>query len=258
MDITKREPYNDRFEPNKQYEQILFHPDRPLQASELTELQSILAHHSAKLGNVLMVDGDIQGGMAFRISENGSEITIEDGEVYLDGKVRSFEEQTIPFSKNGVFEVCVALSQEVITSEDDDELLDQTSGVESFYSPGADRLKETVYLTSDADVGVPILEFRNGDLFLSSPGNREMTKLNEILAERTYDESGSYKVKGFTIYSEEHPTDDNKLNIVVDSGRAYVRGYQVDKPTPTRIEVDKALDMNTVQSEAFWYDNRTR
>lgn len=257
VDITK-EPYNNRFKPDSQYEQILFNPDRPLQASELTELQSILAHQSAKLGNVLMIDGDIQEGMSFRISEDESEITIEDGEVYLDGKVRSFHEQTIPYDNEGVFEVCVALSQEIITSEEDEELLDQTSGVESFYSPGADRLKETVFLTSDTELGVPILEFRDGDLFLGTPGNREMTKLNEILAERTYDESGSYKVKGFSIRSEPNPMNDNELIVVVDSGRAYVRGFQIDKPTSTRIIVDKAQDMKTVQSEAFYYDNRTR
>ena len=257
VDITK-EPYNDRFNPDNEYQKLLFNPDRPLQSSELTELQSILEYQSSRIAGTLLVDGDIQDGMDFVISDDESEITVMDGEVFLDGKVRTFNEQTIPFSNQGTFEVCVGLKQEVITSEDDENLLDQTSGVESYYSSGADRLKETVFLTSDTTEGTPFLEFRDGDLFISNPGNREMTKLNEILAERTYDESGSYKVRGFTIYSEEHPTNQNKINIVVDSGRAYVRGYQVDKPTPTRIAVDKAQDFETVQSEAFYYDNRTR
>lgn len=257
LDISKA-PYNDRFKPENQYQKLLFNPNKRLQNSELNELQSMLEYQTARIAGTLLVDGDIQDGMDFSISEDGKEITVSNGEVYLDGKVRTFNEQTIPFVSEGVFEVCVALEQEVITHKEDENLLDQTIGVESYLSPGADRLKETVVLTSDTTLGVPILEFRDGDLFISKPGNRELTKLNEILAERTFDESGSYKVRGFDIYSEEHPTNQNKLNIVVDSGRAYVRGFQVDKPTATRLEVDKALDKKLVQSEAFWYDNRTR
>ena len=257
VDITK-EPYNDRFNPDNEYQKLLFNPDRPLQSSELTELQSILEHQSARIAGTLLVDGDIQDGMDFIISEDESEITIMDGEVFLDGKIRTFNEQTIPFSKSDKFEVCVGLNQEIVTSEEDENLLDQTSGVESYYSSGADRLKETVFLTSDPEEGVPILEFRGGDLFLNNPGNRELTRLNEILARRTYDESGSYKVRGLGIRGEENQTNQNQIDVVIEAGKAYVLGYEIDKPTATRIPVSKALDKATVQSEAFYYDNRTR
>ena len=140
IDSTK-EPYNARFDPNKQYEQVLFNPDVPLQASELTELQSILKHQSSKLGNVLMVDGDIQDGMGYTISDNNETITIAEGDIYLDGQVRTFNEQSIPFNSIGTFKVCVALRKEAITADEDSSLMDTTSGVESYFSYGADRLK---------------------------------------------------------------------------------------------------------------------
>ena len=249
-------PYNDRFDPKKDYNQLLFHPDRALQNSELNEMQSISRHYLSRLGNTILVDGDIQEGMEFNLT--GSNIEVSSGEVYLGGQVRTFNKQSIPFVSVGTFKVCVALRQEVITSVDDATLLDQTSGVPNFYSPGADRLKESLYLTADETVGVPIYEFRDGDLHLNRPRDRELSRINDILAERTNDESGSYKVRGFNIFSEPDPINANNLRIVVDSGRAYVVGYQVDKPTPTRIMVPKAMDKNTVQSEAFFYNNTTR
>ena len=250
------EPYNDRFDAEKGYNKILFKPDKALQASELTEMQSIQEHYLGRLGNVLMLDGDIQDGMDYHI--DGNNIVVASGEVYLGGKVRTFNEQSIPFVSEGEFKVCIALEDEIVTAEDDEELLDQTSGVENYWSEGADRLKSTVYLTPDDGEGTPIYEFREGDLVLTRPGNRELSRLNDILARRTYDESGSYKVDGLSLYSEEHPSNQNQLNLVVESGKAYVMGYEVEKSTSTRVAIPKALDKNTVQSEAFYYDNRTR
>lgn len=255
VDISQA-PYNDRFNPRNNYSAVLYHADRALQQSELIESQSILNHTIGRLGNVLMVDGDIQEGCDYVLS--GDTITVNNGLVYLDGKVRTFNQQSIPFSSDGEFKVCISLEQTIVTSEDDPELLDQMTGLANYYSRGADRLQETVKLTADDTIGVPLYEFRNGDLFRSRSENRELSRINDILAERTYDESGSYKVRGFDIYSEPHPTNENQLNIVVDSGRAYVMGYQVDKPTSTRIAVPKALDRNTVLSEAFYYNNSTR
>lgn len=86
-----------------------------------------------------------------------------------------------------------------------------------------------------------------------------MDKINKILAERTYDESGSYRVRGFDMYTEVHPTDpNNKIQLVVDSGRAYVLGFKVDKPTTTRIDIEKSRELETINNEGFYYSNATR
>lgn len=249
-------PYLDRFNPDDRYNKVLFNPDRALQASEVNEVQSIMQNSVSRLGDVLMTDGDFIDGMDYRI--NGNNITIGEGLIYLAGKVHNVEEQTIPFSNTGDFTVCVQLEQSIVTSEDDPSLNDQTAGVENYLSSGADRLKEEVIVTSETENTVPIYEFRDGDLFVQRSENKELTNLNNILAERTYDESGSYKVKGFNIFSEQHPSNRNLLNVVVDSGKAYVQGFMVDKPTPTRTPIPKAQEMKTVLSEAFYYNNSTR
>lgn len=255
VDLSKQ-PYGDRFNKDKNYTQLLYNPDRPLQASELIEQQSVIHHYLGQLGNTLMTDGDLQSGMDYII--DGNNITVNSGQVYLAGKVRYFKEQTVPFTKVGRLQLCVHLNQEVVTSQEDESLLDQTSGVASYFSPGADRLKETVVLTTDPSIGTPIYEFRDGNLFTNQSTNNEMSKINNILAERTFDESGSYRVTGFDLYTEPHATDSSKLDLVVDAGRAYVLGYQVDKPTSTRVAIDRSLETRTVNSEAFYYSNATR
>ena len=256
VDISKV-PYSDRFDKTKNRTQVLYNPDRGLQASELIEQQSIIHHYLGQLGNSIMTDGDIQSGMDFLINKTANTITVHSGQVYLAGKVRYFKEQTIPFTKVGTFNACVSLSQKVITSAEDATLLDQTSGVANFFSPGADRLEETVVLSSNTATAISIFEFRDGNLYLKSSSNNELTKINNILAERTNDESGSYRVNGFDLYVEPN-ANSAKLTLVVDSGRAYVLGYQVDKPTATRIAIDKSLTTRTIGSEAFYYSNSTR
>lgn len=252
---TSKAPYFSRFKPSKEYTKLLYNPDRPLQASELVESQEILHHYLSTLSYSFFEDGNLVSDMDYLIEDDT--ITVFSGRVYLDGKVRDFNQQTIPFDSEGTFEVGVKLEQKIITHNDDEELLDQVSGVSSYLSPGADRLKETVVLVANDEEAAPIYEFRDGELFIQSQ-NPEISKINDILAERTYDESGSYRVYGFDIYSEEHPTDENKIMLVIDSGRAYVLGYKVDKPSSTRIPIDKALETRTANAEAFFYDNQTR
>lgn len=59
----------------------------------------------------------------------------------------------------------------------------------------------------------------------------------DLLAERTYDESGSYTVEPFNLV----PTwlDENSFNYEVGPGRAYVFGYQRENIAPRKISVSK-------------------
>ncbi len=154
-------PYNDRFDPEKNRTKVLFRPDRPLQQAELNELQSIQEHNVRQLGDSIFADGDIQTGMSFSVT-NGK-LKVEDGLVYLAGRVRTFKEQEIDFTGVGNEKIGIKLTQSVITSDDDPTLLDQTQGVESFMSAGADRLAEVVTLTHNDEAAPSIYEFNDGN-----------------------------------------------------------------------------------------------
>lgn len=255
-DDLKKAPYLDRFDPNKNRTRVLFKPDKPLQQAELNEMQAMQDYALSNVAESVFSDGDIQTGMEYIIQ--GTTLTVKKGKVFLGGKMRNFNEQSIEITGKGTEYIGVKLVQKVITAEDDPTLLDQTSGVPSHFSEGADRLEETVVLGVNDDEASNIYRFENGQLYIN-PDTPEMDKINKVLAERTYDESGSYRVRGFDMYTEVHPTDpNNKIQLVIDSGRAYVLGFKVDKPTTTRIDIDKSRDLETINNEGFYYSNETR
>ena len=83
----------------------------------------------------------------------------------------------------------------------------------------------------------------------------EYNRLQETLARRTFDESGDYTLQPFTLGFREHLNnlsnngvftstdsprgDASKFVSVVSAGKSYVRGFEVDKQTPTFLTIDK-------------------
>lgn len=254
-DLSKA-PYLDRFKENQNRTRVLFNPDVPLQQAELNEMQSMQDYAIASIAESIFSDGNIQTGMDYVLV--GNILTVKSGRVYLAGKMRNFNEQSITIKGVGTEYIGVKLVRKVITSEDDETLLDQTSGVPSAFSKGADRLEETVVLTVDDNEASNIYRFDDGLLYIN-PDSPEMDKINKILAERTFDESGSYRVNGFDMYTQTHPTDPNNfIQLVIDAGRAYVLGFKVDKPTSTRINIPKSRETESISNEGFYYANATR
>jgi Domain of unknown function (DUF4815) len=249
-------PYNDRFDPEQQRNKVLFRPDRPLQQAELNELQSIAEHNLRKLGDSIFADGAMQTGMSFSVDETAGTITVEDGLVYLAGKVRQFKKQSIAFTSTGNEKIGVKLEQVIVTANEDPTLLDQTQGVDSYLSAGADRLEEQVILTNNDNSAPTIYEFNDGALFVQ-PDRPEFSLINDILAQRTYEESGSYQVEGFKMWAEASQTD-GKVDLVVDRGIGYVLGYRIAKPTSTRIQLNKSTTFKNVAQETHTYDTAVR
>jgi hypothetical protein len=249
-------PYNDRFDPEKNRNKVLFRPDRALQQAELNELQSIAEYNTRQLGDAIFSDGAMQTGMSFSIDSEAGTITVEDGLVYLEGRVRRFKKQTIPFSSTGNERIGVKVDQKVIDYNEDPTLLDQTQGAPSYLSAGADRLEETVVLTNNDDSSPMIYEFNDGDLFIQ-PERPEFSQINETLAQRTYEESGSYQVEGFNMWVEKSATA-GKVDLIIDRGIAYVLGYRIAKPTATRIPLDKSTQFQNVAQETHTYDTAVR
>lgn len=249
-------PYNDRFDPTKNRNKVLFRPDRPLQQSELNEMQSIAEHNLRRLGDSIFSDGAMQTGMSFSVNTSAKTLTVEDGLVYLAGKIRTFKKQSIAFQGTGNEKIGVKLVQNVIDYNMDPTLLDQTQGVESYLSEGADRLEELVQLTNNDPSSPTIYEFNDGALFLQ-PDRPEFSLVNDILAQRTYEESGSYQVEGFKMWAEKSQ-DASKVDLIIDRGVGYVLGYRIAKPTSTRIPLRKSTAFRNVAQETHTYDTAVR
>lgn len=181
-------------------------------------------------------------------------IQVEDGLVWLNGQVRSFKAQTINIAGIGDETIGLSYDEDVVTAKDDNSLYDQAIGAVSQWKAGADRLHYTVSLTYNDPTTTTLYKLQDGKLQQEAT-KPEMTTLNSVLAGRTMDESGNYRVNGFNLWSEANKTDSTKVNLVVDKGTAYVQGYQIRKPNATRIPIDKATEVSQSGNESFYYSS---
>ncbi|AMQ66617.1 putative tail protein [Bacillus phage Shbh1] len=250
-------PYLDRFDPDKRRNKVLFRPDRALQQAELNELQSIAEYNLRQLGDSVFSDGSMQSGMEFSIDKQNQLLIVEDGLVYVEGKIRPFKRQSITFTGEGEENIGVRVIQKVIDYTEDPSLLDQTQGVDSYLSPGADRLEETVVLTYNDTSCPTIYQFTDGQLFIE-PSRPDLSLINDVLATRTFEESGSYRVEGFEMWSEPSEATQENSILIIDSGIAYVMGYRINKPTSSRVPIRRSTDFFEVIHETHTYDTQKR
>ena len=156
--------------------------------------------------------------------------------------------------------------QQIITSEDDSTLLDPAFESSNYFASGADRLKIDLSITSldlgnksvaqfvklnDTDTTnkniIPLIYFNKGEIEYL----RELSvdsNLEKKLAERTYDESGSYVVNEFVITPKNSLATDNNIYFDVGPGKAYVGGFQVRTVGGTEIVIPKSSKTETIES----------
>lgn len=180
-------------------------------------------------------------------------VMVSDGYVYMSGQVRYFEEQSIKVTGVGLEKIGANLQDDVVTANDDSSLLDHTPGAPAQFESGADRLHYTVGLSYNDNTCPTIFELQDGNLTLNQVRPISAT-LNDILAKRTNDESGSYAVSGFKLWSEPDDLNDSVIDVYVDKGTAYVQGYQIIKSTSTKIEVPKAVQTADMADEVQLFD----
>jgi hypothetical protein len=213
-------------------------------------------------------------------SQTGSAATIEDGVIYIRGQFVKVNRQTLLLSANSNTEttrVGLTVTETLVTPEEDTTLTDNARGSSNYAAKGAHRLKITLTLaklatTSTDDTSfIEMMRIDSGTL-VSKARETEYSVLGDVLARRTFDESGNYTVKPFLfdsresinntvkgvdfsgVYSSGATTDDggtaseDLLALSCSAGKAYVRGYEFEKLGTTFKDLNKARDVTTINA----------
>lgn len=259
-------PYYDRFDESKQFSQVLYRNGVVLQGAELNEMQSILKKRIKDVGDTLLANGDIIEGCQIIIHDSEASdimtsVTITAGKLYLNGEVFQVDEKELEVSKTGVVKIGVKLIQTIITEADDKDLLDPGAGYANYLQSGAHRLKDTVEYTINDESASQLFILTDGQLLkqeqqTDSTETTILQKVNSMLARRTFDESGNYKVNGLEI-SEKGKVDDNYIYLSLSAGKAYVKGYEISKPAATTLAMKRSGDLRGVSGEQKIYRNGT-
>jgi hypothetical protein len=251
VDITVA-PYYDDYDPSKKYNKLLAVPGRVEQARDFTQMQTMIYDYLQRLSDTIFKNGSVISGMGFVMKT--STILVESGRVYLNGKIHMFTQQEIPITKIGLETVGVKAVDSIVTEVQDATLLDPTTSTGNLGQPGTHRIKTDVQLVLNDATASPILTFQDGNLTSETP-KPQFDGLASMLAQRTYDESGNYRVRGLTL--DAVPYDANNVNLIIEAGTAYVMGYQVIKPTPTKMLVPLSKTTRPVVGEPKTYKTGT-
>ena len=242
------------------------------------ELSSDTTITSGLLGNTAITAGSPFG---VTISENaaatGSSFSIQEGVYFVRGQFVQCKAETLildQYSTNPNYRIGFFVNEEVITSDLDESLNDNSQGYNNYGAPGADRLKISLSLfkknlIDNNDTNFIELGTINEGVLKSTPregfgvgpnGGVFYQDLLDTLAKRTYEESGDYYVTPFNTTlrdslndnignngmfqegqitpSGKAPSDDIMI-YNISGGKAYVKGYKVSTQVPTLLDANK-------------------
>lgn len=259
------------------WDKPVFLTGRIFQAREANEIVSILIDKIASIGGTIFVNGDYIGGSQLTVgeeylTEDGDtrrDINITTGLYYMEGCVRSVPGATVQITGSGIETVGIRVIRSLITEDLNGDLKDISTGWDGSGFPGAYREHlELQWKANDTDA-FTVYKFVNGSP-INVPTDTNFSKINNILAHRTYLESGNYKVNGFKpafteiVYptaganetgtiAEGQLTDDLALWLTFDSGTAFVEGYEVFKPQSSKVRWLKARGVKSKEGVTFTY-----
>ena len=203
-------------------------------------------------------------------------LKVEEGIYFVNGFFVRNDEQLIilnDYYDKASVKVGFTIVEDIITPEEDATLYDNARGFSNSSAPGAHRLKISLELKkfnykalTDKNF-IQIIQIKNG-VVEKQVKPADYSLLEETLARRTYDESGDYVVKDFTIDVREffqrnnnnglYKQGDNglvkgmsatdaeaKLVASVSPGKAYVRGFEIVNKEVKYLNIDKARDTLT-------------
>ena len=197
----------------------------------------------------------------------GSAANIEEGVYFVRGQFVRVTAQRVVLDKytnTPSYRVGLSITENLITPEEDSDLLDNAQGSSNVNAKGAHRLKVTLTLaklpigSAEDEDFIELLRVKNGRV-QEKTRNTEYSVLGDTLARRTYDESGDYSIRPFGVdiresldnglnegvYASGTNTDDGAttseslMSLQVSPGKAYVRGYEIETSAPTFIDVAK-------------------
>ncbi|WP_440055494.1 DUF4815 domain-containing protein [Pseudoalteromonas sp. T1lg65] len=237
--IAQQQPdFYQKFDPEKQYEQLLFRASRGLQSRELNDLQCQVNHRVKGVADALLKDGDIVagGGVKVKVEDGVATAYVAAASVYIRGAVRHIAERELTIDTSMDILIGVELNAEVITELDDAELKDPAgkgslAAGHNYDEPGAARLKVTAKwnkLSEDQDTNsafYPVYQVNQGVLVV----NQAPPQLDSVArALARYDREangGNYVVNGMGFHYIK--TEGEYQHFSLQSGKAHIDGFEL-------------------------------
>ena len=210
----------------------------------------------------------------------GYSVDVGAGIYYIDGNFVRNDDLKLYVSRFNNTPTCrvgFKVTEQTVAPEDDESILDNATGSYNFAAPGAHRYKISLSLVKLPLTGTDTFKFIELVRVVDGRVHQKITnssyaELEKTFARRTYDESGNYEVNKFKLSVREHLNDgtnqgiytpladgtlpvagvtygdQNKFCLVVDPGKAYIQGYEVESSASQLVDFNKAREINGLEN----------
>lgn len=162
---------------------------------------------------------------------------ISEGVVYHKGFFQKVNRQVTVVKRHDAFPnnmiVGFETQESIVTDTQDASLNDNAQGFTNYNAPGAHRLKLNPVLVPYSKNNVSntffgIAEFDAGRLVIARRGDQAYNKINEVMSQRTYEESGNYTIRPFVVQTGPVAGNTDAFFYRISPGLAYVKGNRVE------------------------------
>jgi hypothetical protein len=252
--------------------------------SDGESLTSNTAIASGLLGNSSIAVGQ---PFAVTIANNstaiGSAFNITDGVYFIRGNFVNVKTETLildQYNNRSSYRIGLFVNEQIINSDIDESLNDNSQGFNNYAAPGADRVKISTSLIKknlndyDDNNFIELATISDGAL-RSQKTTTAYSAIADELARRTYNESGDYVVTPFDVsvkeslnnnkgnngifnagqftYGGSNPSDSLAI-YQISPGKAFVRGYEVETISSTFLDVEKPRTVKTLENQSIEYN----
>ncbi len=244
-----------RFNPDSNYEELLFRAGKGLQSAELNDTQAEVHHRIKGIGDSIFKDGDIMSNAECVVIDPGNlgpnqvQATLAEGTIYIQGMVRVVPNAVITIPNNELAVIGVYLARQTITELEDPNLKDPAVGTRNYQEPGAVRTKYDVVWGKENEGNgefFPVHKIDNGVLIQQAPPP-QLNNVTQALARYDRESNGHYVVNGMKVVAV--PGEEGKQTFVIEEGKAHVNGFEVELESSLRKIYDEDPDLSIIESE---------
>lgn len=182
-----------------------------------------------------------------------------DGVIFHKGHFIRFENDLTIVSKYNREPTGVVVGfetvEEIVDSNVDQSLLDNSEGYNNFNAPGADRLKLIPVLTVKtlAEAAADDSFFAIQEYYAGNVTRRRLTTqynvLEKMIEKRDFEYDGNFIAKSFPLVIKESRISTDLLACSIGAGVAYVGGKRVELISNIEIDFEKSTETNTVENQ---------
>lgn len=208
-------------------------------------------------GDVIQVASGLQT-QAQLVTSNASvgaaSASINEGIFYSGGFFVKVSPQTIVLDSTTTkptYRVGLEISESIVDEVSDTRLLDPAQGSFNYQAPGATRYQYKLNLAKrlvssiDDSAFYELMRVENG-LITKQVDYPIYADLDKTLARRTFDQAGDFTVRPFIITPASDPANSAQYTLVIDPGKAYVKGFEFETVGTQKIFSPKARSTNTI------------